>query len=157
MAEITNSKDEIVSRVKEHLTYTKAIDLRLFLMENWNWATVNVDLVSEIGNMIRNEGRYDLLPEGVGGAFTYIVRVTASKPFNERHPFWFAAIIAVIGAGVALLGEWLLSIKEGREQNQRDTQQEMRLHSQDSAIDILRSQLGDSIISLRSDSNLVNP
>ena len=78
------------------------------------------------------------------------------RSWTVREPFWFAVVIAVISAGLAVLGNKLLSKKTDREQNLRDNLQEKRLNSLSDSLTNYQNQLADSVASLRADTTLRN-
>jgi hypothetical protein len=149
-------KQEIAEKVKEYLKKHKEVDLRIFMSNMLQWGDMNHGLVSEIANILRQTGEYEMSEGGMADITTYFIRPVKRKPFNEREPIWFAIIMAVLGAGLALGGKLLSEIPAKQSQHQLDQRQDSTLQLLADSINILETALQDSIKSVRLDTTLVN-
>jgi len=63
-------------------------------------------LPKQIAATIKERGKLEIKSEGIADGTTYFVIRPEKKHRTTKHPFWFAVIISLISAVLAVGGKW---------------------------------------------------
>jgi len=69
-------------------------------------------LAKQIAATIKERGKLEIESEGIADGTTCFVIRPEKKHWTTKHPFWFAVIMALIGAIFGAMGRWLIQKME---------------------------------------------
>lgn len=136
-------EQQIIERVLEHFRNkkNKILNLSDFVYKNAPKHFDSYLMAKDIAATLKETGKFETEGEGIGEGSIYFVKPIARKKFNERHPVWFAIIMAFIGAGLALGGRLITETAQGRQQHRLDNQQDSLIQDLTDSITNLRNQI----------------
>jgi hypothetical protein len=135
--------EDFLILAKEYLKKHSVLYMRELMNSNAVPSFVSDKLMREIAYSLVKTGEYDVQEWG-HPLFPYIeILVTSKAPkrFNEKHPFWFAVIMAFIGALFALGGKILSELPAKQSQHQLDQRQDSTIQALSDSLTNYQNQL----------------